>query len=63
MCFVTLATASPVAQILSPYGYGSPLVHAGPVVAHAPYSPYVAHAPVIAKHIVHEPVDPNPHYR
>lgn len=55
MCFVTLVTASPVAQIYpSPYGYGAPLVHAAPVLAHAP---------VIAKHIVHEPVDPNPHYR
>lgn len=59
MCFVTLVTASPIAQIYpAPYGYGAPLVHAAPVV----HAPVVAHAPVIAKHIVHEPVDPNPHY-
>lgn len=72
MCFFALASASPVPQlgypaIASPYGLGygavhaSPLLHASPVlhapVVHAP----VLHAPVV-KHLVAEPVDPNPQY-
>lgn len=73
MCFVALASASPVPQlgypaIGSPYGLGygavhaSPLLHAAPVL-HAPvlHAP-VLHAPVHVKHVVAEPVDPNPQY-
>lgn len=67
MCFVTLVTASPIAPIYPGYGYGAPLVHAGPVVHAAPViahaAPVYAHGPVLAKSIVHEPIDPNPQYR
>lgn len=67
MCFVALASASPVPQygypaLASPYGLGlgavhaSPLLHAAPIL-HAP----VVHAPVV-KHLIAEPVDPNPQY-
>lgn len=56
MCFVTLVTASPVAQVYPYHGYASPLVHAAPVVHAAPlvHAPVVAHAPIIAKHVIHE---------
>lgn len=70
VCFVALASASPIAPIY-PYGYGAPayaspyaspyaapVVHAAAPVLHA--AP-VVHAPVL-KHVVAEPVDPNPHY-
>lgn len=57
MCFIALVSASPIAQVYpaayAPYGYGhAPVLHAAPVVAHAP---------IVAKHVVHhEPIDPNP---
>lgn len=72
-CFLALSTASPVAQLgyaspyASPYGlasvHASPLLHS-PLLAGSPllHSPVIAAAHPVVKHVVADPVDPNPHY-
>lgn len=63
-CICALAYAVPLPQyaygVASPYGgaiHGS-LLHAAPVIHSAP----LLHAAPLVKHVVAEPVDPNPHY-
>lgn len=62
LCLIALVSSSPIAQIYPGYG-ASPyapyaVAHAPLAVAHAPY----VHAAPLVKHVVPEPVDPNPHY-
>lgn len=62
LCLIALVSSSPIAQIYPGYGASpySPyaVAHAPVAIAHAP----IVHAAPLVKHVVPEPIDPNPHY-
>lgn len=60
LCLIALVSSSPIAPVYPGYGVSpyAPYAHAPFAVAHAP----IVHAAPLVKHVVHEPIDPNPHY-